>query len=91
MISLFGEEIPDVAPKPATGKKSGHFASPGTGPKDETCGTCQHAVRIQLSSKSIYKCQLARRCWTHGPGSDIRLKDAACGGWRAAEPERKAK
>jgi len=74
MISLFGEEIPDVARKPTAPKKGGHFAAPGTGPKGETCGTCQHAVRIQLSSKSVHKCELARRCWTHGPG-----------GWRKEE------
>ena len=89
MISLFGEEIPDVAPK-ATAKKGGHFAAPGTGPAGETCGTCKHLVRIQLSSKAVHKCQLAHFNWTHGPGSDIRCKDAACGGWRAAEPESEA-
>ena len=83
MISLFGDEIPNVAPKPQTAKKGGHYAAPGTGPEGESCGTCRYAVRRKLSSKSVYKCELARRCWTHGPGSDIRLKDPACGGWRA--------
>lgn len=84
MISLFGEQIPDVAVKAAKPRKSGHFAAPGTGPKGETCGGCMHLVRVQLSSKVVFKCELARQCWTHGPGSDIRCKDPACGGWRAS-------
>jgi hypothetical protein len=65
--------------------KKGHYAKPGTGPAGETCGSCQHLVRIELSSKAVYKCGIARSIWTHGPGSDIRCKDAACGGWRPAE------
>lgn len=32
-------------------------------------------------SKAFYKCDLARSIWTGGPGSDIKLKDAACSGW----------
>ena len=82
MISLFGDEIPDLE-APRTTKAGGHYAAPGSGPAGQTCGTCRHAKRIDLSSKSIYKCELARQCWTGGRGSDIRLKDAACGGWRA--------
>lgn len=42
-----------------------------------TCGTCRHATRISYG-KSFYKCELARDKWTHGPGTDIRLKDPAC-------------
>src|SRR5690242_12154663 len=72
-------------------KKTGHYAKPGTGPVGETCGTCRHAVGKKLSSKSVYKCGLARSIWTSGPGSDIRLKDAACGGWRAIEAEQQPK
>ena len=91
MKGLFGEiELPPEPKRDKRGrlptKKRGHYAAPGTGPAGETCGTCKHIVGKQLSSKVVYKCGLARSIWTSGPGSDIRLKDAACGGWRAAEP-----
>ena len=95
MKGLFDFEVEEPPARDSRGrlptKKQGHFANPGTGPKGETCGTCLHLVRHQLSSKAVFKCALARSIWTHGPGSDIRCKDAACGGWRADEAERKAK
>jgi hypothetical protein len=65
--------------------QKGHAAAPGTGPKGETCGTCRHPVRVQLSSKAVFKCGLARRYWTGGTATDIRCKDAACGFWRSVE------
>ncbi len=87
MKGLFPDiELVEPEPSKRRPKKAGHYASPGTGPKDETCGTCRYLVRIQLSSKAVHKCELARHCWTHGPGSDIRCKDAACGGWKPAHP-----
>lgn len=42
-----------------------------------TCRTCRHATRISYSN-SFYKCGLAQNKWTHGRGTDIRLKDPAC-------------
>jgi hypothetical protein len=89
MKGLFDFEIPEPPRRDKRGrlptKKRGHFAAPGTGPHGETCGSCAHLVRIQLASKSVFKCERARTIWTHGPGSDIRSKDAACGGWKPVE------
>jgi hypothetical protein len=43
----------------------------------KTCRTCRHALRISYA-KGFYKCNLVRDRWTHGTGTDIRLKDPAC-------------
>lgn len=53
------------------------------GPLAETCGTCANHVANDQWSKRYYKCKLVH--WTHGPGTDIRLKDPACSLWRAIE------
>lgn len=50
----------------------------GNGPAGETCGTCRHIVRVQLNSKTIFKCGLMRQFWTGGLGTDIRYRWAAC-------------
>jgi hypothetical protein len=78
----------------------GYARIPGTGPKGETCGTCNHAACKHLSKKRIYKCVCNYRNWTNGRGSDIVLKSPACILWvpkwkrifgrRSAERERLA-
>lgn len=73
-----------VPPKP---KKSGtipngYAAQPGTGPKNETCGSCHHAFCLKYS-RNYWKCELQRRAWTNGTATDIRLKSPACSKWRA--------
>jgi len=65
-------------------KPNGHAGSPGSGPKGETCGTCKHLCRVQYA-KTYLKCELVRSQWTHGPGSDVRAKDAACWKWERGE------
>ena len=45
----------------------------------ETCGSCDHLVRVQHGNRGYYKCGLVEI--TRGPGSDIRLKWPACVAW----------
>ncbi len=49
------------------------------GPSGEKCKTCIHAkANTMRSRKRFYKCAIAQRKATGGPGTDIRLKDPAC-------------
>lgn len=66
-----------------TGNK-GHADMPGTGPTDQTCGTCGYYARVEYHDKVYRKCGLMKPYWTHGPGTDIRAKDPACTWWRSA-------
>lgn len=58
----------------------GYAMKPGTGPAGETCGSCAHLVRKQVS-KTYLKCELARGIWTGGRGSDVLARSPACGKW----------
>lgn len=79
-MDLFGVEIPDV-PVPI---KGGYAKPPGSGPKGETCGSCEHYTRVQVMSGRFFrKCGLMEAHWTHGPGSDIKMKSPACSLWEA--------
>lgn len=49
----------------------------GLADNGKTCKDCKYAVRFE-QSKSWHKCELNRRRWTGGTGTDIRLKDPAC-------------
>lgn len=55
-------------------------AASGTGPEDETCGTCQCYTGWRSGNKKFYKCSKA---WNGNgnPDTDIRLKWAACSHW----------
>jgi hypothetical protein len=64
-------------------RRKGHAAHPGSGPKGETCGSCEHRKSVQGGRKTFSKCELMRAQWTAGPGSDIRKKDPACVLWKA--------
>ena len=66
-------------------RKRGHAGIPGSGPKEESCRSCAHKRGVQGGRKTFYKCELNRRNWTGGPGSDIHLKDPACEFWSAPE------
>lgn len=83
-MKLKGDLFPGWTP-PATMrvKKRGHMGSPGNGPEGETCKSCKHIARVRLA-KTYLKCDLARRRWTGGPGTDIRAGDPACEFWEAA-------
>ena len=47
------------------------------GPEDKTCGDCEHLTRI-VRSKTYLKCGLDRESWTHGTGTDLRVRWPAC-------------
>lgn len=53
----------------------------GTGPPGETCKSCTSCVRIKWHDKTYHKCKLMEKYWTHGGGSDIKLKWDACKSW----------
>ena len=59
---------------------TGHRGSPGAGPAGETCNTCDHVRVTPGTQKRYYKCGIGNV--TRGPGTDIRLKDAACEFWK---------
>lgn len=80
MNDLFGQPINETEEraKAKRPKKTGH-ASAIPGPAGKTCHDCEHIRRSTIrSGRSFTKCNLMRHAWTHGPGSDIRHKDAAC-------------
>jgi hypothetical protein len=58
----------------------GYAHHPGTGPVGETCSTCTHDV---VFHHKYHKCDLNRRAWTHGRGSDILARSPACSKWQA--------
>lgn len=60
----------------------GYAAKPGSGPAGETCRTCQHSCPIRHHDRNYWKCAHLRPNWTHGPGTDIRLKSPACTYWQ---------
>jgi len=78
---LFNQPIVDARKTP---KPLGHAGPVGSGPDGETCKTCKHLCRVQYA-KTYLKCGLLRKQWTHGPGTDIKAKDAACWKWEGGE------
>lgn len=80
---IFGNELTIAEARVLTRKGTppkGYAAPPGTGPKGETCGTCDHILRRRLG-KIYLKCGKAEYKWTGGPGSDIRARAPACRLW----------
>ncbi|MFM2042094.1 MAG: hypothetical protein RLY86_670 [Pseudomonadota bacterium] len=67
-------------------KRRGHAWTPGSGPVGETCGTCGHRVRVELS-KTYQKCGLMHRHWTRARGTDVRCRDAACREWTPCQTQ----
>ena len=65
-------------------QQRGYAAVPGTGPKGETCKTCQHIYRKRMS-KTYIKCALMKRFWTGGAGTDIKAASPACRNWEKGE------
>jgi hypothetical protein len=87
--TLFG---PDIYKPDKTGIKHGPLtpAPLGSGPKGETCRTCEYSVYRQMS-KAYWKCEKMRYYWTGGKGSDIRLKWLACQIWTKVKDESASK
>lgn len=78
----------DAGERHKTPEKTCTPAPLGTGPEGETCGTCRYLVRNEYRSGHFLKCELMRKVWTHGPGSDIRAKWRACREWEKIETEK---
>lgn len=51
---------------------------------EETCKTCQHARRVEHHDSVYWKCYFT--VWTHGAGTDLRLKWPACERWETKRP-----
>lgn len=77
---LFGDPI-TVETRRRKGVPAGHADVPGHGPPGETCGTCAQLAWSRRYSRTYYKCWLLKASWTHGYGTDVRLKDPACRLW----------
>lgn len=75
----------ELGPRKGRGRKTGHAAPLGTGPDGETCRSCLHYCVVRPGANTYRKCGLMRDEWTHGPGTDIRARDAACRCWEAQE------
>lgn len=68
-----------------TSKFRGYADIPGTGPKGETCRSCEHYERIKMAN--VYrKCALMRAIRTGGPGTDIKAGSPSCSKWEKAKP-----
>lgn len=82
-VSLFGWDEPmKPTGKAKRGQAKGNAAPIGSGPAGETCKSCQHSY-CRSFAKNYWKCGLVPA--TGGPGSDIRLKWAACSRWEAKQ------
>jgi hypothetical protein len=87
-VDLWGDPVvlhisESKSPRKPTVPK-GYAAQPGTGPKGETCRTCQHKASTGNSHARVYwKCKLMRAVWTGGPGTDIKVRTPACKRWEA--------
>ena len=82
MTDLFGHEPARLpAKKPKTPKAKGYAWRPGTGPKDETCGSCKHCFRKTYTSKPYHKCLLMRDQWGSTRRTDILVRSPACKFW----------
>lgn len=78
-VDLFHEKVGPKRGKHYVQPK-GYAASPGTGPKDETCKMCRHLHRKQMA-KTYLKCKLTQKTWTGGRGSDVLAGSPACRFW----------
>lgn len=89
--NIFGGVEVARALKTTTVRAQGYIATPGTGPKGETCGTCQHCWLMNGAKRSWYKCRLARATWSPSRTTDILVSSPACARFEAAEfPRKKA-
>ena len=58
----------------------------GSGPEGQTCGPCKHLYRHRMA-KTYLKCDLMRRHWTGGAGTDIKARWPACRQWQQQTTE----
>lgn len=81
-LMLLPPHIAETLTRAIRVKKSGLYADwPETGPVGETCGSCKHIMR----TAHYRKCELVRKLWTGGPGTDIKARSPACSKWESAK------
>lgn len=85
-LPLFADMPIEASPLPRVGGRPCTAGKCGRGPAGETCRSCRHLVHVQHHDYTYLKCGLMKPYWTHGAGSDIRAKWAACEHW-AAKPK----
>ena len=76
MKDLFGN-TPEKLEDRYKGRHGAHPARPGTGPEGRICKDCRYCKKLEYHTRTYYKCEMV--VWTHGLGTDLRLKDEACG------------
>jgi hypothetical protein len=74
-----------LPPEKAKGQPKGYARPPGTGPQGETCASCAHCCYVRGGTKAYPKCGVIRHHWTHGPGTDIRMRSPACELWEGIQ------
>ncbi len=89
--SLFGGVDParPAAPAFRSAKANGYAAPPGTGPEDETCGSCGNCIVRELKAargRRFYKCEVMLRSWTNERSSDVLLNSPACKHFKPGAP-----
>ena len=83
-VPIFGDPrwiAAAVAPGYSKGKGGRKTGQPwaelrGPGPAGKTCKSCAFLINNGHGLRAYYKC--GKVPVTHGPGTDIRLKDPAC-------------
>jgi hypothetical protein len=79
-------DVGDRDPFQLHGRKKEKTCTPypvGSGPDGQKCGTCINVYRqYSESGKCFLKCNKMMQHWTHGKGTDIKARWAACRGWR---------
>lgn len=60
---------------------TGYPAPPGTGPKGETCKTCENLCAKHMAS-TYYKCVVMKSAWSGGGGTDVKVRSPACSYWK---------
>ena len=68
-------------PKHKSWKDRGYFAEPGSGPINETCGSCDSILKLTVGRKEVSKCARTRQ--TRSARSDISSRSPACDGFVA--------
>lgn len=79
--ALFGGNSAPRAYAPSrlySAKPNGYAATPGSGPADQTCGTCANCRQRTVHGKHFYKCVLMVAAWSRDRITDIVLKSPAC-------------
>jgi len=79
-------ERPRQYGKRFAGSARGHASAPGTGPAEESCGTCANCRMLRIKDHNVYKCGLVQEHWTHDRETDVLKSSPACARWRAGAP-----